>query len=118
MKYPPERFSIPERAARYLSAMPPAVLGQKGDSATYAAAHAVGNGFALDESTTLALLIAHYNPRCHPPWTEAELRHKVRSALAKPGDKGRGYLLNQGEALPCFAPPPATRPAWPNCLSG
>ncbi len=113
MNHPSKRFSIPERAARYLSAMPPAVLGSRGHDATFTAAHAVGNGFALDESTALALLIAHYNPRCLPPWTEAELRHKVRDALSNPGPKGRGYLLNQGEALSSFPPPPATRPAWP-----
>lgn len=107
LNYHLDRLSIPERAARLLTVAKPAVSRQGGHAATYAAAHAVVNGFALNESTALALLIAHYNPRCVPPWTEAELRHKVRDALAKPGDRQRGYLLREGEArpaagLPCF----------------
>jgi hypothetical protein len=104
---------VPERAARYLSAMPAAVAGQRGHDAAFAAAHAVTNGFALDETVALALLMAHYNPRCLPTWTEAELRHKVCDALAKPGAKGRGYLLNQGEALPAVAPAAPQKPKWP-----
>ncbi len=112
MNYIFERLSIPERTARYLSAMSAAVAGQRGHSATYAAAHAVTNGFALGESTALAALLLYYNTRCLPPWTEAELLHKVRSALANPGLKGRGYLLNHDEALPS-SPPPAARPIWP-----
>jgi len=35
----------------------------------------------------------YYNPRCLPPWSETELRHKCSEADTKPFDKPRGYLL-------------------------
>ena len=100
-------LSVPERAARYLSAMPAAVSGSGGHDATYTAAHATANGFALDEEAALALLSAHYNPRCLPPWNETALRHKVRDALANPGAKGRGYLLKPSEGSAALSIPVA-----------
>ena len=113
MKYI-NRVPIPERVARYLSVMPPAVSGSNGHNIAYTAAHAVANGFALDEETSSALLLAHYNPRCLPRWSEAELRHKVRDALANPGAKGRGYLLDPGETLPAgLASSAPSKAKWP-----
>ncbi len=103
---PIDRARVAERVVSYLSAMLPAVSGSGGHNAAYAAAHIVANGFALDEDTSLALLLAHYNPRCLPPWNEAELRHKVRDALANPDAKGRGYLLKAGEAAATFSSAP------------
>jgi hypothetical protein len=44
------------------------------------AALCVVRGFALSESDAYALLAAEYNPRCTPPWSEKELRHKVKHA--------------------------------------
>lgn len=107
-------LSIPERAARYLDTMAPAVSGQRGHDATFAAACVTANGFALPEDVCVGLLLAHYNPRCLPPWTEAELRHKVRDALASPSEKGRGYLLGKDDVPPAAAPAPADPcPKWP-----
>jgi AAA domain/HNH endonuclease len=36
----------------------------------------------------LHLLLSDYNPRCQPPWTEKELRHKVNDAVRAPGETG------------------------------
>ena len=40
----------------------------------------------------LAILAAEYNPRCDPPWSEKELRHKVNQAATKPHDRPFGWL--------------------------
>lgn len=37
-------------------------------------------------------LLAEWNSRCEPPWSEAELRHKLEDADKRPD--ARGYLLN------------------------
>ncbi|HVU63063.1 MAG TPA: phage/plasmid primase, P4 family [Phycisphaerales bacterium] len=84
--------SVPKRAEAYLDKMPPAVSKRSGHSQTYTAAVALVHGFELDEDTAFDLLWKKYNPRCQPPWTEKELRHKVHDAATKPHDKPRGWL--------------------------
>lgn len=69
-----------KRAAAYLRKVPPAISGQGGSRQTFNAAVALVRGLALDEETAYRLLAEHYNPRCDPPWSEPELRHKVRYA--------------------------------------
>jgi len=81
------------RAAAYLDAMPSAVSGQGGHGRTYAAATALVHGFELDPEAALRMLLERYNPRCVPPWSEKELRHKVEDAASKPHDRPRGWLL-------------------------
>jgi len=83
------------RALAYLDSMPPAISGQGGHNATYAAATALVHGFGLPQDRALELLLSHYNPRCQPPWTEKELRHKVEDAAAKPHDFPFGWLRDQ-----------------------
>lgn len=87
-----------ERARQYLTACDAAISGQGGHNATLHAAHALAVGFALDDDTSLGLLLSEYNPRCVPPWTEKELRHKIESAKANP-QKPVGYLLNADNPL-------------------
>ncbi|QKK08453.1 MAG: bifunctional DNA primase/polymerase [Planctomycetota bacterium] len=87
---------VERRAAAYLDAMPPAVSGQGGHNATYAAATAMVHGFGLDAEAALRLLLGRYNPRCEPPWSEKELRHKVEDAASKPHDKPFGWLRDSG----------------------
>ena len=91
------RFHAPgdvaDRARRYLRAMPPAISGQGGHGATYAAATALVHGFALDEETALDLLVNAYNPRCAPPWPTSDLAHKVTDAAQKPHARPRGWLI-------------------------
>jgi len=91
----PDADSIERRALAYLQAMPPAVSGQGGHSATYSAATVLVHGFGLSSEHALNLLLAHYNPRCQPPWTEKELRHKAEDAAKKPHDRPRGWLRDQ-----------------------
>ena len=37
-------------------------------------------------------MAAEYNPRCGPPWSEKELRHKINQAATKPHDRPFGWL--------------------------
>lgn len=97
---PSRQVAIPEdllerRASAYLLSMSPAVSGQGGHAATYTAATVLVHGFSLDPERALQLLMSDYNPRCQPPWTEKELRHKVEDAAAKSHDKPFGWLRDQ-----------------------
>ncbi len=84
------------RAIAYLAECAPAVSGQAGHSAALNAARAVVYGFDLGPEAGFSLLDAHYNPRCQPPWSERELRHKCRQADTVPYEKPRGWLLLEG----------------------
>lgn len=86
---------VERRALAYLDQMPSAVSGQGGHAATYAAATVLVHGFAIDPERALSLLLSDYNPRCEPPWSEKELRHKVEDAATKPHSQPRGWLLNE-----------------------
>jgi len=85
-----------ERAMKYADAVPSAVSGNGGHNQTFALACALYNGFALTEAETLAVLKI-YNFKCQPPWSEAELNHKVRSAAGTRHDRPRGHLLYPGD---------------------
>ena len=77
---PPQRAGILLRAGAYLDKLPPAVEGEGGHDTTFDAAVKITLGFDLTEDEALALMLAHFNPRCVPPWTEEELRQEVRDA--------------------------------------
>ncbi|WP_419187821.1 bifunctional DNA primase/polymerase [Stieleria bergensis] len=89
---PTDATDVEARAIAYLSAMPPAVSGSGGHSQTYAAATALVHGFGIDADRAMAILAAEFNPRCDPPWSEKELRHKVNQAATKPHDRPFGWL--------------------------
>jgi hypothetical protein len=72
-----------ERARRYLASCPPGIQGSGGSSATIWAANVLVRGFSLEPDDALAILVQEYNPRCQPPWSEYDLRHKVRQALTR-----------------------------------
>ncbi len=84
--------AVLRRAEAYLDRIPPAISGSGGHSQTYAAATAMVHGFGLDPETALGLLLERYNPRCQPPWSEKELRHKVSDAASKPHERPHGWL--------------------------
>ena len=92
---PIDSQQIERRALAYLDKIPSAVSGQGGHSTTYTAAVALVHGFEIDPEQALDLLLGHYNPRCAPPWTEKELRHKVEDAAKKSHSRPRGWLLDQ-----------------------
>ena len=82
------------RAEIYLEQIPGAVQGQNGSDPTFWAARVVVWGFDLGEEAGYRLLERVYNPRCIPPWSEKELRHKCKDADKGPYMKARGFLLN------------------------
>jgi hypothetical protein len=90
--------SISERAASYLERMPPAIAGSGGHAATFNAAAVLTRGFAMPETDALPLLLAWNQSHCQPPWSEADIRHKLRSAATS--TRPLGYLLNDAETLP------------------
>jgi hypothetical protein len=87
------------RAVAYVAKCAPAVSGQGGHNQTYAVAVAVVWGFDLGPDLGFDLLWAEYNPRCQPPWSEAELRHKCADAATKHHDRARGWLLHEANGL-------------------
>jgi hypothetical protein len=76
-----------ELARKYVHQCDPAISGQGGHKATFRVAVALVRRFGLDEAEAMSLML-EWNRTCQPPWSEAELRHKIASALnsaAKPG---------------------------------
>ena len=70
---------VRERARRYIAVIPPAVAGQHGDVATFRVCCRLVRGFALDDEGALSVL-ADWNSACSPPWSDEELRAKLRAA--------------------------------------
>lgn len=91
--------TLRDRASRYLRKCPPAISGQGGHKAAFRAACAVVRGFELGEAEALAVL-QEWNSGCQPPWSEAELRHKIKSAKTAQATKPDGYLA-RGNRKPC-----------------
>lgn len=83
---PPQTASVPrqsddrrlQRASAYLAKIDPAISHARGHPRTLVAAEHMVLGFELSEEDAFDLLWNEYNPRCDPPWSEKELRHKVR----------------------------------------
>lgn len=96
-----------ERARAYLAKLDPAVSGQGGHNQTFTAACKLVE-FGLSEEEAWELLWA-FNLKCAPPWSERDLRHKLRDAFkrAEPGKK-----LREGYQSPA-APPPQWKPTAP-----
>jgi RepB DNA-primase N-terminal domain len=80
-----------ERAKRYVASVPPAIAGQHGDVHTFRVCCRLTRGFALDDEQALRVL-AEWNARCKPPWSEAELLDKLHRA-ARYGREPIGGLL-------------------------
>jgi len=98
---PGRRPDLSTRATAYLAAMPPAISGSGGHAQTFDAACALVKGFHLSPTDAYPFL-SGWNLRCQPPWSDAELWHKLTSADAKADvDKDgspqpRGYLIDAG----------------------
>ena len=98
---PPGRRTVTtaERISRYIGKIPGAVSGNGGHAQTFKVAMVLFNGFGCSEAETLEWL-RHYNSKCEPPWSEAELRHKARSATEAAYDKPRGWMLTSKRFSP------------------
>ncbi len=83
-----------ERASRYLATLPGAIAGSGGHAATFKAALVLVRGFELGADEALRLLVEQYNPRCAPPWSLWELKHKVKSAAMR-ARAAPGWLANK-----------------------
>jgi len=97
-----------ERARRYLAKCPAAVSGQGGHDATFHVAAVLVHGFALSEADAL-MLLREWNGSCVPPWSEAQLIYKIKSAANATHREVRGYLL--GSKAPHPVPLPVAEKA-------
>jgi hypothetical protein len=68
-----------DRARRFLARTPAAVAGQHGDILTFRICCRLVRGFALSDDEAVQVL-REWNARCAPPWSDRELREKVRNA--------------------------------------
>lgn len=84
------------RAERYLRTAAPAVSGEGGNKQTYVVACDTLN-LGLTPETTFKLMADIYNPRCEPPWDDAELETLIANAAS--------YAQNEAGA---WAAPPAS----------
>jgi RepB DNA-primase from phage plasmid len=80
-----------ERARRFLQRVEPAIAGQHGDLRTFRVCCRIVRGFALSDDEALDVL-AEWNARCAPAWSERELQQKVANAR-KYGREPEGSLL-------------------------
>jgi len=98
---PKQRLTVEERAARYVAKLDGAVAGAGGHAATFHVACVLVQGFGLSPSAALGILEG-YNARCSPPWSHAELMHKLHGAekapglMTKQGLQPRGCLRDAG----------------------
>ncbi len=72
-------FNKLDRARRWLAKRDPAVQGAGGDHHTFVTCAKMVRDFGLDEHDAYNIM-ADWNQKCQPPWTEAELRLKLRNA--------------------------------------
>lgn len=91
----PTGAPVEDRARAFLRTISPAVSGDHGHTVTFLAAAALVRGFSLSEQTAFDLLSSDFNPRCVPPWSDLELRRKVREA-ARSSRMDQGYFLRRG----------------------
>lgn len=96
-------MTVFEQAQKYLAAIPPSISGQGGHVQCLNAARALKWGFNLPDSEAMQLL-QEWNRSCQPPWSQAELDHKLREADTKDFGKPRGYLLNARGDRPAWVP--------------
>jgi hypothetical protein len=90
-----ERQALIERARLYAAKEPPAVSGQGGHNRAFHVVCQLLLGFDLSQEEAF-WAVQDWNARCAPPWSEAELRHKLADAEKAPCDKPRGWLLREG----------------------
>jgi hypothetical protein len=87
-------------AHEWLSHHAPAIEGQGGDAHTFAVCCGVAHDHDLSEDDALAVL-RPWNATCRPPWTERDLRQKVRGAVSSA--KGRRGAKLLGHLRPARA---------------
>ncbi len=80
------RLRVIRRAIAYVEKVEPAVSGQGGHNSMFRAVCKLLNpkpkGFGLTESEALPI-IASYNARCLPPFSDKDVEHKIQSVVLK-----------------------------------
>jgi hypothetical protein len=84
--------SLEHRIKAYLDTCEPAVSGQRGHDTTFRVLCKVIAGFDLPPEAAWDAA-SYYNHKCEPPWSEKELRHKVKDACKATALESRGYFL-------------------------
>lgn len=99
-----------EAARQSVLALPPAISGQGGHNALLVAATTAYRGFDLPRAAA-ELVLDYYNRICAPPWSPAELAHKLTAVEnnERVGEQW-GYLLDVDDMSAALAPdePPPT----------
>lgn len=72
------------RARGYLAAIEGAISGMRGHDRTFRVAIVLTHKFGLSFEQAWPLF-KEWNEQCEPPWSDAELRHKLLDALKKRG---------------------------------
>lgn len=103
------RGDVEKRALKYVAKLPASISGSGGHAALWAAALSLVRGFSIPPARALQILRTEFNPRCQPPWSERELRHKVEDA-EQDATTEFGYLANRLRPVP--APPPDVDPDY------
>ena len=95
------QYCVADKARLYLTKMDASVEGTKGSDRLIKAASVLVNDFALSDGEAFDLLMTEFNPRCQPPWSEDEVRHKIEDAHKNPPHrpaKGPGTNVTTGSS--------------------
>lgn len=84
------------RACAYVGTKEPAISGARGHDALWNATCDVVVGFNLPEEIATEILRA-YSQTCQPPWSDRELKHKIKQAASRSARRP-GYLLNREQS--------------------
>src|SRR5262249_22465108 len=81
------------RASAWANKQPISVEYDRGSDVCMSLVRDLATGFCLSEAQ-IRLVLRDWNARCQPPWSEAELAHKITSVIVTPDPRGRrdGYL--------------------------
>jgi hypothetical protein len=104
-----DRISIATRKRRaeaWIARADASVSGARGHDDAMRVASAVVQGFALGNSAEAREVLAAWNARCVPPWSHAELEHKIAEA-ARVGRHAWAEILLRGDLREDDAPSPA-----------
>lgn len=101
-------LSVSQRIGRYLAATPPAISGNRGHRQTFKVACDFINGWMMPPPCA-ACWLGFYNTKCRPPWSPADLVHKIESAINADHAKVRGHLIGEPHAPPA----PHGQLRWP-----
>lgn len=99
-KVRPSRPEAIEQARNELATMAPSIAGNHGHDRLILAASIAVNDYGLTEVEAFDLLTSEFNPRCDPPWNDADIRRKIGEAKKKPPNRpAKGIGIESTEAI-------------------